>query len=65
MDDTRLWDETEAAEYLGYAISTLRTKRSSNTGPAYLKLGRNTVRYRQEDVTAWAASHRQSTLESR
>ena len=40
---------TEAAKYLGLAVSTLNKWRCYGTGPRYLKLGR-AVRYRQGDL---------------
>jgi len=56
--------EKQVAAQLGLAVSTLQSWRSANIGPAFVKLSRNAVRYRQGDVDAWAADRRQSTLES-
>jgi excisionase family DNA binding protein len=44
---------TEAAQYLGLAISTLNKWRCyQQEGPAYVKLGK-AVRYRKEDLDAY------------
>ncbi len=44
---------SEAAQYLGLAMSTLNKWRCyQNEGPAYIKLGK-AVRYRKEDLDAY------------
>jgi len=40
---------TQAAEYLGLAVSTLNKWRCHGEGPVFIKLGR-AVRYRVEDL---------------
>lgn len=44
-----------AAELLNLSKSTLNKMRSEGRGPAYCKLGR-AVRYRPDDLRAWAKS---------
>ena len=51
-----LLDEAEVAEHCNIATATLRNWRCLGTGPAYLKLGKRSVRYRREDVDAFIAS---------
>lgn len=56
--------EEQAAEYIGMSTHYLRCDRSKGTiggrtpGPAFIKLGRNKVRYRLEDLDAWLAARR-------
>ena len=45
---------SEAADYLRYSPTTLAIWRSLGKGPAYLKIG-HSVRYRREDLHAWAS----------
>jgi excisionase family DNA binding protein len=40
----------EAADQLGLKVTTLRVWRRLGKGPAYVRLGKNTVRYRQRDL---------------
>lgn len=49
--------ETEAADYLGLAVATLRRWRWSGDGPAYCKLGR-AVRYRVSDLEGYLEAAR-------
>lgn len=56
---------TAAADYLGYAESTLEKKRLSGEGPVFIKLGRAVV-YDTRDLDAWLAARRAtSTSEPR
>lgn len=56
--------EEQAAEYIGMSTHYLRCDRSRGTvkgrtpGPAFIKLGRNKVRYRREDLDAWLSARR-------
>jgi len=58
-----VWDETEAAAYLGLSRSSLRKgrmdgKRDNHVEPPpYLKLGRR-IGYLKADLDAWLLSHR-------
>lgn len=46
-----LWNEFEAAEYIGVAVGTMRHWRHKMKGPKYLKFPESqTVRYRQADL---------------
>lgn len=56
---TDLLTEVEAAEKLRLPARTLRYWRSTNTGPAYLKLGR-AVRYSPTDLERWVNAHRET-----
>ena len=47
----------EAARYVGLAASTLKRYRLSGEGPVFHRLG-GRVRYRREDLDAWAAERR-------
>jgi predicted DNA-binding transcriptional regulator AlpA len=46
-----------AADYLGYAESTLEKKRLSGDGPPFIRLGRVIV-YDTRDLDAWLAERR-------
>jgi predicted DNA-binding transcriptional regulator AlpA len=46
-----------AADYLGYAESTLEKKRLSGDGPPFIKLGRAIV-YDTRDLDAWLDERR-------
>ena len=47
----------EAAHYLGLAPRTLNRYRVSGDGPVFHRFG-GRVRYRREDLDAWAAARR-------
>ena len=55
----------QAAEYLGFAASTLAKMRLRGDGPVYSRpLGRRIVVYHQSDLDEWlAAGRRRSTSE--
>lgn len=56
MHTTRdLIDGPTLAEQLGIPEKTVAEWRSTNRGPAYVKVGRH-VRYRTADVEAWLES---------
>jgi predicted DNA-binding transcriptional regulator AlpA len=46
-----------AADYLGYAESTLEKKRLSGDGPPFIRLGRAIV-YDTRDLDAWLSERR-------
>ncbi|MGU3501884.1 helix-turn-helix transcriptional regulator [Mycobacterium sp. C31M] len=46
-------DPTAAAKYLNMSPETLRTWRRDGTGPAYIRVASNRVRYRVSDLDAW------------
>lgn len=51
-----------AAEYLGYAESTLEKKRLTGNGPPFIRLGdRGAIVYDTRDLDAWLAEHRVSS----
>lgn len=45
--------ETELAKRWGLTTRTLQGWRAKNLGPAWIVIGRNTIRYRMEDVIAY------------
>ena len=58
MNDERNYLSTcEAAEYLGLSARTLRRYRVTGDGPVFHRFGAR-VRYRREDLDAWAAARR-------
>lgn len=56
----RLLSPSEAAEYLGVALSTLNNWRVLRTGPSFTKAGR-LVRYRESALAAYLASRNVGT----
>lgn len=55
-------NETDAAHSLGFKSRTLQEWRRTGEGPAFLRVSSRCVRYRVEDLEAWAASRvRQNT----
>lgn len=47
---------TEAAEYIGFGVSTMRRWRAEGVGPNYVKHGSSIV-YRVKDLDAWLRAH--------
>jgi hypothetical protein len=54
--------EDQLAQVWGISPRTLQDWRTKGLGPAYIRIGRNTVLYRQEDVEAYEASKLQGEL---
>lgn len=58
----RLFTEEEAAAYLSYSRSFLRKARCNgqlenhSSAPAYIVIGKKSIRYRREDLDAWSQS---------
>jgi excisionase family DNA binding protein len=50
--------EKQSARLLSISHRTLQAWRRLGSGPAFVRLGR-TIRYRREDVLAWANANRQ------
>ena len=53
-----------AADYLGYAESTLEKKRITGEGPPFIRLGRAVV-YDTRDLDAWLAARRATSTSVR
>lgn len=51
-----LLKDTDAAALLGVKDQTVRTWRSKNIGPKYIRISRNIIRYRREDIEAYLAA---------
>ncbi len=51
-----LLDDKLAAAWLGISPGTLRNMRCKGVGPRFVKLGEKLVRYRQQDLQAFADS---------
>ena len=48
--------EVELAKRLDISTRTLQQWRRAGIGPAYIRIGQNTIRYRDEDVLAYEES---------
>ena len=59
--DDRTLTSREAAELLGVKVQTLSKWRCYGSGPAFLKYGHRTVRYRESDVLQWLDRQRHTT----
>ena len=56
MEMNRMFDEKQAAEFLGCSVAALQKWRLLRKGPAYVKVGR-LVRYRETDLIAYLDAH--------
>ena len=52
---------TDAAALLGLSVATLESWRTQSKGPAFHKLGRNVVRYKKADITAYLERDRRNS----
>ena len=57
----RLRSEKEAAEYLDVAVRTVQAWRMRGGGPKHVSISRRCVKYRLEDLDAWAESKLRSS----
>lgn len=55
--DPYLLNTEQAGEFLAVSPETLRTWRCRGRGPAYVFISGRSVRYRVEDLKAWADAH--------
>jgi predicted DNA-binding transcriptional regulator AlpA len=53
-----------AADYIGYAESTLEKKRLDGSGPPFIRLGR-AIAYDTRDLDAWLAARRATSTSDR
>lgn len=51
----------QAAEYLGFAASTLAKMRLPGDGPDFIKAGKRIVIYRRSDLDDWLAAGRRTS----
>ena len=49
-----LLTETEAAETLGFTTRFLQNRRHRGNGPRFVRISARAIRYRPEDLAAWA-----------
>lgn len=54
MNQAPLTEKELAARY-GVHVRTIQNWRAANIGPAWIVIGKNTIRYRMEDVLAYEA----------
>ena len=59
-EQTIYLDTRRAAELLGFSPKTLMRYRVSGGGPVFYKFG-SLIRYRREDLEAWAESRRRAS----
>ncbi len=56
-----LLTEEEAAELIGYTPRFLQARRLRGDGPRYVKVSARSIRYRPQDLEAWAAERLRSS----
>lgn len=56
-----LLTEEEAARAIGFTARFLQARRLSGDGPPYIRISARAVRYRPEDIDAWAKSLRRTS----
>ena len=59
-DEIKYLNSVQAGRLLGLAPKTLARYRCMGTGPVFCRFG-NRVRYRREDLEAWAATRRRAS----
>ena len=59
-EEKRYLNSVEAGRLLGLAPKTLARYRCAGTGPVFCRFG-NRVRYRREDLEAWAETRRRAS----
>tara|TARA_E500000305_G_C3969611_1_gene211284 strand:- start:498 stop:743 length:246 start_codon:yes stop_codon:yes gene_type:complete len=52
----------QVADLLDLSTEWLFNARKARTGPPFIQISRQTVRYDRDDVLAWARSHRVETV---
>jgi hypothetical protein len=60
----RQYNTQETAEFLGVTPITLERYRRAGTGPRYLRLQQNVVRYRLKDIIEYQELHAVSGLQA-
>lgn len=55
--DPYLLNTEQAGKFLAVSPETLRTWRCLGRGPAFVSISSRSVRYRVEDLKAWADAH--------
>ncbi|MGP4054132.1 helix-turn-helix transcriptional regulator [Mycobacterium sp. 4D054] len=58
-----LLDTPAAAKYVRMSPETLKVWRRTNTGPAFIRVASNRVRYRVSDLDAWLDGLRVTTAD--
>ena len=59
-EDTHFLDTQQAARFLGLSAKTLARYRVTGDGPVFHRFG-NRIRYRREDLEAWAETRRRAS----
>jgi excisionase family DNA binding protein len=54
----RLRDDRWLAETLGVGLRTVGRWKAEGTGPAFVRIGQRSARYREEDVEQWLLERR-------
>ena len=63
--ETYLFDEKQAARFLGFTPRALQAWRINGRGPQFVRVSSRAIRYRRKDLIDWAAERlRTSTSES-
>ncbi len=49
----KLYNRQEAADLLGVSTQTLRDWEKDGEGPTAIRIGKRSIRYREEDIESW------------
>lgn len=58
-DSNRVLTQKEVAEYFSVSVAVLIKWRRENRGPAFVRMGKRLIRYRQQDLDKWMEENRQ------
>jgi hypothetical protein len=60
-----LLTEDEAAEAIGFTPRFLQQRRYTGDGPSYVRVSARAIRYRPDDLEAWAEKHLRTSTSDR
>lgn len=63
MDEDRMLTTVQAAKRIGVTPGALAKWRQRGKGPAFIRLGYHTVRYRRSEVSRWIETHESCSRE--
>lgn len=56
----KLLKEYQVARLLNMSLGVVRKWRKEGSGPPYMRIGNNTIRYRESDIKVWLKSKESS-----
>lgn len=61
----KLYNQQEAADLLGVSTQTLRDWERDGEGPTAIRIGKRSVRYREQDIESWLEEKASSQKEKK